>query len=338
MTFLLPVLNILFKNIKLGAKSDDQFIAGIFVGIASLFYFPYLIFILFVIFSLATYSSFDFKRALQTLYGVFIPWLMIMGVFYMQNNLYYFFNQFLYGYFHINNVYYTSIGSIIKLASVSILFSIISFFMINRVNFLSNYQFAIIKIMSFWFLFAFGSFFLVLEWSYYLSFVWLPVLAFFSSYLFLIIKKWWLNDLIFISLLLLLSLQFIHELSLDKKHAEKNESSFIINKDEVLRYNGEPIINKKVIIIGNNPVALINNHNASNIFTFGLIENIYEELNSYDNISKIHSQLVENNTDYIIDELGLMPILSIKIPVLKNMYAPSADMKIYKKTPFKKGR
>jgi hypothetical protein len=127
-------------------------------------------------------------------------------------------------------------------------------------------------------------------------------------------------------------------LSLDKKHAEKNESSFIINKDEVLRYNGEPIINKKVIVIGNNPVALKNNHNASNIFTFGLIENIYEELNSYDNISKIHTQLVENNTDYIIDELGLMPILSIKIPVLKNMYAPSADMKIYKKTPSKKGR
>jgi hypothetical protein len=331
MTFLLPVLNILFKNIKLGTKTDDHFIAGMLVGIASLFYFPFLIFILFVIFSLATYSSFDFKRAIQTIYGFFIPWLLILVVFYLNHNIENFMSNFIYGYFYINNLYYTSIESIIKLASISIILSIVSFVLLNRVHFLSNYQFAIIKIMSFWFLFAFGAFFLVKEWSYYLSFIWIPVFAFFSSYLFLMMKKWWLSELFFILLIMLLSLQFIHELSLDKKRAEQNESSFIVNKDYILRYNGEPIINKKIVIIGYNPIALKHNHNVSNIFTFGLVEDIYNDLNSYENISKIYAQLIDNKAEYIVDELGLMPILSIKIPALKTLYEPSSDMKIYKK-------
>jgi hypothetical protein len=88
LTFMLPVMYFLFKDVRMGEKSRNHFFAGACLGVASLFYLPFACFIIFIVYSFFVFSSFDVKRFFQLVFAFIFPWLMVFSYYYLNGSFY----------------------------------------------------------------------------------------------------------------------------------------------------------------------------------------------------------------------------------------------------------
>ncbi len=80
-TFFLLALLQLFEIYKVPACADKIFNAGLYVSIASLFYFPFLIFVVVLMVGLNVLRAFKLREQLMMLCGILVPYLLL-GVFF----------------------------------------------------------------------------------------------------------------------------------------------------------------------------------------------------------------------------------------------------------------
>lgn len=74
-TFFLVAVKELFETYKNPACADRLFNAGLWMGVASLFYFPFFFFLLFLMVGLSTLRAFNLQEMLMILIGMFLPYL-----------------------------------------------------------------------------------------------------------------------------------------------------------------------------------------------------------------------------------------------------------------------
>lgn len=95
-TFLLIALMELFSTYKVPACADRIFNIGFWVGVASLFYFSYIIFVIWGLIALGILRAFRIKERLGLIIGAFIPFFLVGTYFFLVDRYDYFFqNQFL---------------------------------------------------------------------------------------------------------------------------------------------------------------------------------------------------------------------------------------------------
>jgi len=99
-TFLLTSIHNCFKCSQKHSTSGKIFNTSFFISIASLFYFPFIIFVIAAFLSLLTIRSFKLKERLQFLLGALIPFLLFGTYFNWYSALY----QYLPGYMASNTV------------------------------------------------------------------------------------------------------------------------------------------------------------------------------------------------------------------------------------------
>lgn len=75
-TFLLLAIYTIFQTYKMHSAADRIFNTGFLLGIASLFYFSYAIFILWVFISLNVLRAFKIKEKLMTIVGFIVPYFL----------------------------------------------------------------------------------------------------------------------------------------------------------------------------------------------------------------------------------------------------------------------
>ena len=86
-TFFLIALNELFVTYKNPACADRIFNAGFWVGVASLFYFPYLFFLFVLIIGHNILRAFNFQELFMILIGMLMPYLLTGLYFFWFNQL-----------------------------------------------------------------------------------------------------------------------------------------------------------------------------------------------------------------------------------------------------------
>ena len=329
-TFMLPVMYFLFKDVRMGEKSRNHFFAGVSLGIASLFYLPFACFIIFIVYSFAVFSSFDVRRFFQLLSAFMFPWLMIFSYYYLQGSFSEVFENLIQGTLYTNHIYYADFYSIIKVGIPSALLAITAFlYTISKSNFL-NYQYSSMKIMAMWFVNGLLAFLLMNEWGYFNLYIMVPVFAFFTVFLFLGIERFWLKETILWTILAAFVFFHINNKFLDKSKAVSNNSSILLAEDTEVRFNGDAVQEKNVLLLGANPNALIHNKQVTVYAKWNLSLRHFGDFNNYGNISAIYSNIIENKPEYIFDNLSMMPNLIQRIPELKELYEPSTDKKVYR--------
>lgn len=330
LTFLLPVMYFLFKDVRMGEKSRNHFFSGASLGIASLFYLPFACFIIFVVYSFVIFSSFDVKRFFQLVFAFFFPWLMVFSYYYLNGSFYEVVENLIKGTLYTEPVYYADFLSIVKVGLPSAILALFAFlYVTSKSNFL-NFQYSSMKIMVMWFLNSLFAFLIMKEWGFFNIYIMVPVFSFFTVFLFIEIERIWIRETIFWSAAIILGLIHLNNKRIDTEHAKlKNSSILILNNSEV-RFNGNAIQGKNILLLGNNPAALIHNKQSTIYADWHLALRHFGDLNNYDNISHIYSNLMENKPEYILDNINMMPILMERIPELKKAYEPSYDKKVYK--------
>ena len=330
LTFMLPVMYFLFKDVRMGEKSKNHFFAGASLGIASLFYLPFACFIVFIIYSFAVFSSFDIKRFFQLISAFVFPWMMVFSYYYLNGSLNEVLSNLLQSTFYAQPQNYVDIYSIVQVGLPATILTFIAFFFtISKSNFL-NFQYSSMKIMVMWFLNGLLAYFIMNDSVYYNIYILIPVFAFFTVFLFLEIDRMWLKEtFLWLIIAAFVSLHIYYK-DLDTEKLDAQTSKILIRKDAEVRFNGDVIQGKTILLLGSNPAALIHNKQSTIYASWNLSLKDFGDLTNYNNISSIYSNLMDNKPEYILDQIGIMPSLIERIPELENYYEPSYDKKTYR--------
>lgn len=328
LTFVLLSLNSLFKHIETRDKIDGNLLnIGLFVGIASLFFLPYLAIIFVHIIGLIFFTNTIGRRYLLLFYGAFVPliicWLIYSGYGHTEE----LFSNYLNSFFRKSAENYLSTKSIfILFGSSIILFSISSFKTLIGFGF-TIFQVRVQKVMFFAAIITLVIFIFYSESDGYSLVMFCPWGSFFLAHFFLSIKNTLKRELGFlIYVLLIIFFYFGTTFYSFTLNEQINISQLILNKNE----KSPEYSNSKILVLGPDISPYYFSRQATPYFNWSLSKDQLEKLDYYDNIVSIDKNIRNDMPDYIVDQIDLAPKLFDHIPFLSLEYI-TVEPGIYKR-------
>lgn len=318
LSFIVPAFDNLFFHIQARKKFDKQLVnIGILTGIASLFYAPFVWFMVIWLFALLIYSSTIYRRYILMLYG-FVFVFFILWLYYVwksqADKLYidYFFSIFRRAPNH-----YISFYPLLLFMVVPVFVFIINLLTVYNQPGYTNYQ---SRIQSFFLLTLLT---MLPVWLIYSDhsgnnlILFIPGMAFFIAQGSIMIKKAWKRNLFFqffvISVLAVNYGTFFNFASMgDKAHlpdVKTKEVNCVV-----------PIEGKRILVVGNNINYYAQSQQATPYLSWRLSRLQLERLNYYDNLVDIYRNFQNDMPEVIIDLQGVMKGVFEKIPLLQQRY------------------
>lgn len=328
MTFVLFSINHLFNHIETRDKNDGNLLnIGLYVGIASLFYLPYLLLVIVHIISLLFFTNTLRRRYLLLVYGMTIPFIICWLIYVWQGDSSNFFSLFVHTLFIQKVKIYLALNSILILSGVTlIIFGIASIKILSGFGF-TVFQVRIQKVMFFAFIVSLCIFFLYDENDGYGLILFFPWISFFLAHFFLKIKNSLKREVGF--LLYALSMMALY---LGVTFHIFNYYTFI-SLDVLLVGDfseNEAYANKKTLVLGPDIKPYFVSKHATPYFNWELSKNQLENLDYYDNLEEVNKNLRSDMPEFIIDQVGLAPNLFRKIPLIGAEYE-QANGKVYRR-------
>ncbi len=325
-TFLLITIDNVFFHIRRQTSDAGIFNIGFFISLASLFYLPSISFILFPIFAFVLFSKTSFRQYLVLLIGFSFPSGITFLIYFFQNSLADFMTNFVFSHLYLapDDIYNAPVFMVILIGPmIVVILAILSLAGSNRHI---NYQIICQQLMFFWMLLALAVFTFSEKSAGYQLMPLVPAMAFFTIHYMLAVRKKFYAEIAFWALLA--NTMYI---TYDSFYGGLLQHT-IINTNETFvkphQYD-QLIKNSKVLVTGHNHSILRYNTLATPYFNWGLAENHFGNLNSYNNVIGIYQNFKKDWPDYIIDDQEIMPAVIERVPILGQKYAQSSFQDLY---------
>ncbi len=329
LTFLFPVLDNLFTHMEIREKRDRNLMnIGIYTGIASLFYLPYIFIILIIIAGLALYTTTIRRRYTLMIYSLLFVFLILWMFYFWKGHTVEFFKWYVFSVFKIDHNNFLSLSSVFITIGVSVIIFALAIFKVMMHPGFINFQ---VRIQSIFLIYA-----VVMVIIWYLFFpksgssliILTPPVAFFISHYFLLIKKMWRRELMFFiftaSIFLLNYGTTFGIFNLDKLI---DTEGLVIRPDQ--KY--AQMEGKKMLVIGDDISPYYFGIQSTPYFQWSLAKYHLEHLEYYDHLAEIDRNFKKDMPEYIIDKIGLAPAIFNKIPWLGQQYLQTTDPEVYKR-------
>lgn len=315
--FILFSVNNLFNHIETRDKKDGNLLnIGLYVGIAALFYLPYIFMIFVHIVGLVFFTNTIGRRYLLLLYGIGIPFAITWLIYVWYGAGYDFYRNYIDALFHFEGAHVLSIKSILILGSTTIFLFIIAAFKVLSGFGFTVFQVRIQKIMFFAAVVTFAVYMIYADRDGYGLVLFLPWIAFFLSHFFIQIKNALKRELGF--LVFFLSVIVIYS-GLTFNLFGINE---FISLDALMLTppKNEVYSDKKTLVLGDDIRPYAISKPATPYFNWRLSKDQLEKLNYYDNLEAINKNFHRDMPEYIVDQIGLAPKIFDKIPLIGSEY------------------
>lgn len=315
-TFIIGAFNRICFQSKVAASEERFFYIGLLTGIASLFYLPFGLFLIFSLFSLGFYSNTNLKQQMVLVLAFFFPNIIFLIYYFWIDNLGNYYEYALLPTVHSATNFMVDFPTLIKISVLPFLLLLAAVVTIMVRGRYIHYQYIVIKIVALWFLVGFLAMWIEKAFTPNLLILFVPPLAFFTAHLFLIFsRKRVMSEIAFMVLfggILLISFYAL-------KKPDNYTKTHLIKSipEEAVRF---AIKEKKVIVLGNNTAFYINNYGSSPYINWSLSAWQFEDLNKYAALSAIYEVIETNKPDYIIDEDKRMQNIFSRIPALSREY------------------
>lgn len=325
-TFLLLAIDNVFYHIKQETSDTSIFNTGFYVGLASLFYLPCASFILFPMFGFLLFSRTSFRQYLILLIGFGFPTGITLLYFYWYDAQTAFMVNFVFSYIYLEpaSIYSAPVFMVILIAPLTLVgVAIMALIGSNRHI---NYQVVCQQLMFFFIILSLAIFTFSEKKGAYQLIPAVPAIAFFITHYFNITRKKVVAELVF--LFLLFSTLYV---TYDSLYGGVLEHT-IINTNEtfVKNYQYDHLLrNSKIVVLGPNRSIFRNNSLATPYMNWGLAENHFGNLDSYNNVVGIYENFKKDMPDYIIDEEGIAEKVFERIPQLAKAYELSDYENVY---------
>jgi hypothetical protein len=316
MTFIIVAFHFVFFQIRTADDDENVFYTGILIAIASLFYFPYLIFILLAILSFLFFSGAALRKYLLLIIGFVFPFLLVGVYFFLRDAL----GNFL---LSVTTSIFSDTELLVsgKTLGISLIVPLVlmgvSVLIIYAYSRYINYQYVAIRIFSFWIVLSLITLYLTRGLSAYHLFVFVPTLAFFATHFFTLVKNNLVREISFavcVIVILWINYHVLYQLSVKKDTTVYGE---MIVK-EIPEYAA--IKNKKILVLGNERSYYNHNQLATPYLNWDLAQKHFQDLDNYHNVSTIYGNFKKDMPEVIIDEDKIAPKLFERLPELKSQY------------------
>ncbi len=322
LTFILLALKNIFSHVEMRAKRDEHiFNIGLYLGLATIIYLPFVIFFVATILIFLLFTGTVARRYGLLFFGFLLP-LLISGSYFLltqrfEDFLYCFLSPFLV----IGKTMYVPYLDVLFLFGIPTLFFVLAFFRMIQGARLTNFQSRLTQAMFVWFLFSVIFVFLADQNSPNVYIVFVPILAFYLTHYYLFFRRKLWAELSFILLIIGVAFTYFTSLSqIDWFERKYDQSAYIVDNQEYKSLEGY-----KIVVLSDDIRPYRYASLASPFFNWQLSDEVFYNLNYYDNLTLLHQGFIKDKPDIIIDKNKVMPAVFEKIPKLGEMYYQSAD-------------
>ncbi|MBD2702390.1 hypothetical protein IC229_17205 [Spirosoma sp. BT702] len=328
-SFLLLAFGTLIRQMERRGATDEVFEVGFYIGIATLFYLPSALFILWAALSLLFYTGATFRQYSLSLFGFLFPVASTILFYYLFDSFDDFNRNLLASVFRVRQYSLSDFQSLIASLLIPLGLGVLGFLsLFNSRNRYGNFQQRVQQIMVIWFVAAVLTIGLMpfLAPMAFLSFV--PPMAYFSYFYFENVRKAWLAETGFIiafSLILLLFYQ--GSLGLIPGAELGRLSSLQVQKSPL----PPNIQNQRILIIGEDLSAYRQNRLATPYLNWDLAKYDLKNLDNYESVINVFDHFRNDPPDYIIDRENVVEKLFQRAPGLAGLYEKTAVNDVYKR-------
>ena len=324
LTFVMISVDSLLSHIETRNKTDANLLnIGLFTGLACMFYLPFILIVVIHLVILLFFTNTIKRRYLLMLYGLLIPFGITWLYYLWRGETSAFLHIFLFSIFHTETSSFMEFRSILFFSGITIFIYIIS-----SLKTLSSFGFNIFQVRIQKTMF-FSSIVCLLIWLFYTDhsgsglIIFLPWTAFFLSHFFLSIRHRLKRELsFFIYFLSVIILYFGLRYQVFNLSNMIDISALMVDQQEspVPAYAG-----KKILVLGPDFKPYYFGRQATPYLDWTISKVQLEGLNYYDNIEDIDRNIRGDMPEYIVDQLGMIPLIFDKIPLLGKEYEPMGD-------------
>lgn len=317
LTFVLIAIGGVLGHMELKAKKDEQLLyIGLHLGVAVMFYLPYIIVVPLILLGFAFFTGTVPRRYLLFLYGTFLPIVLAIMFYMFTGRLREVFMQFVYTLIDYPVTFYFTWIEFLILFSVPLFFMLAGIFRVIQGARLTVFQSNLSQFMILWLLIGVAFFFLVREKAPAYLVILVPPFSFFISHYFFSIRKKWLAEIVFLIFLVgpvLFNLGTIFSFFIT--------SEFISTDRYVVGSNPfEITTGKSVLVLSDDLTPCKDARSATPFVDFYLSRELFANPGYYDNLTRISSGFSLDMPDVIIDPEGLMGPVFNKMPTLGKQF------------------
>lgn len=320
-TILLFVLNNLFKEIEFRVQRDEIVLnMGVYLGIASLFVFSYVVFLLGTLTILSLFTRFTFRKALLLIFGFALPHTLLIVFYYFWDN-----HNFLLQNFYAPNLTFetlklVSIKSIFILGIVPIIYFFFSLIMLNREAHFTKYQSQLLQVMFLWLIVALVEIVITRERTPHSFCTFIPPLSYFiSHYLLLIRRRRIAEAMLWVLIIGLIAMNWA-------ARTKRIKGIDYLTLFPAQSSNQSEVKEKRVLILGEGLGIYTQNKMASSFLNWNLSKEIFMHPEYIENLKLIDQSFQKDPPEVIIDRNDLMKGVFERIPKLKVQYKREGEL------------
>jgi Family of unknown function (DUF6427) len=323
-TTLLFVLNNLFKEIEFRVQRDEIVLnMGVYLGIASLFLFSYIVFLIGVLIILFLFTRFTFRKAVLLIFGFALPHALLVTFYFFGDNHDFLFHHFYVPNFTLSTLWQVSLLSILLLGSVPMIYFFLSLFMLNREAHFTKYQSQLFQVMFLWLVVAVVEIIITRERTPHSFYTFVPPLAYFiSHYLLLIRRKRIAEIMLWVFIVGMITMSWAAKTGKLKRVSYAGIFPKELKQGEILK-------DQRILVLTDDFSFYKHNKLASSFLNWSLSKEVFEHPEYFENAILIDQSFQKDPPDVIVDKNDLMKVVFDRIPQLKSQY--KRDGELYKR-------
>ncbi len=326
LTFLLIAMNGMFTQLDRDDTDDESFGIGFYLGIATLFYIPFgwFVTLVFVVFLLL--SAVRLRKFLLLIFGFVLPLSIVLLTFYLLNAYDAIYFNWIAVFWERYIRYYADFQTFaIILIPLALLLLLATSQLIGGNTRFINYQIRCQQAMFLWLLAGAITLLFADEFSPFVFLVFVPPVAFFGTFYFLLIRKTWLGDLAFWGILAYVLFNNLGRFYLPMSDVIWKDQRLAIQQNA----NDYDFTNKRLLIIGQDLDEYQNNIPATPYLTWRLARRHFEKLDSYTTVIDVYNNFIQDPPEVIVDKENVVPQLFKRLPALGSQYEKGSAANIY---------
>lgn len=319
-TILLLGLNNLFKEIEFKIQRDEIILnLGVYVGMATLLVFSYIIFFLATVLILVIFTRMSIRKFLLLFLGFALPHLLLWGFYFYRGEASMLWQNFYVPNLTLNGESVLAIKTLFYLSLIPIIYFVFSLFMLNREARFTKYQSQLFQVMFLWMICSFIHLFIARELTPHSFIIFIPSLAYFiSHYLLLIRRKWIAETMLWLFIIGLLGVNLL------SKNGRLTNIDYTALFSKESKYTSA-IKNRSVMMLADDLSIFKENKLAGYFLDWRLSENVFKQPDSYEYVILVARALQKNSPDVIVDPQDLMKNYFERIPALKAKYKKEGE-------------
>lgn len=311
--FVLLGLNKLIKEIEFREQRDQTILKlGLFISIATLFAFSYIVYLLGSIVILILFTRTPPRKFFLMIVGFVLPHLVIVSAYYLTGG-----GSEIWKYYYLPNldfssVQYISSKSLLWLGAVPLFFLFISLVMLNREARLTKYQSQLVQAMFVWMIFSFLQVLYSKDFRPQSFITLIPGFSFFMAHYFLLIRRKRLAEMSLWTLLI--GLVSVSYLARYNKLENVDYALLRVPKTTL------EITDKRILVLDSDLEIYKSNTLATPFLNWSLSKDIFASADYYENVVEVYRGITDDQPDLIRDKDDLLKPFLARIPELKKMY------------------